>query len=163
MAHGTTEPTARNLDCVAMPHWPASRSHAAIEYVATTSAIGELGQVEVEQSRVGDERQRDLRAGQRGLDLGRGRRAYDDGPSVRMRLAKCFVVECVEHERLRHVDLAFEGDLWDAAARCSEPSFSQSSTESPGSSCSTCALVSAASASGVPVSSPNVPQWLGTQ
>ena len=34
-AHGTTEPTARNFDCVATPHCPLSRSQAAIEYVAT--------------------------------------------------------------------------------------------------------------------------------
>ena len=50
-AHGTTEPTARNFDCVATPHWPASRSHAQMEYVATgASAIGELRQVELEQA-----------------------------------------------------------------------------------------------------------------
>jgi len=30
-AQGTTEPTPRNFDCVATPHWPASRSQAAIE------------------------------------------------------------------------------------------------------------------------------------
>src|SRR5918911_5140385 len=49
-AHGTTEPTARNFDCVATPHCRASRSQAAIEYVATTgSAIGQLHQVEVEE------------------------------------------------------------------------------------------------------------------
>jgi hypothetical protein len=30
-AHGTTEPTARNFDCVATPHCPRSRSQAAIE------------------------------------------------------------------------------------------------------------------------------------
>jgi hypothetical protein len=35
-AHGTTEPTARNFDWTATPHWPASRSQATIEYVATT-------------------------------------------------------------------------------------------------------------------------------
>ena len=33
---GTTEPTARNFDWVATPHCPASRSQAAIEYVATS-------------------------------------------------------------------------------------------------------------------------------
>ena len=49
-AHGTTDPTARYFDCVATPHCPASRSHATIEYVATTgSVIRERGQVEVEQ------------------------------------------------------------------------------------------------------------------
>ena len=49
-AHGTTEPTARNFDWTATPHCLAARSQAAIEYVATTgSAIGELGQVELEQ------------------------------------------------------------------------------------------------------------------
>ena len=30
-AHGTTEPTARNFDCVATPHCAASRSQAQIE------------------------------------------------------------------------------------------------------------------------------------
>ena len=63
-AQGTTEPTARNFDCVATPHWPASRSQAQIEYVATSgdvascklqvasSAIGQLREVEVEDKAV---------------------------------------------------------------------------------------------------------------
>src|SRR2546423_2770638 len=49
-AHETTEPTARNFDSTATPHWPASRSQAAIEKVATMgSAIGQLHQVELQQ------------------------------------------------------------------------------------------------------------------
>ena len=32
-AQGTTDPTARNFDCTATPHCPASRSQATIEYV----------------------------------------------------------------------------------------------------------------------------------
>jgi hypothetical protein len=46
-AHGTMQPTARNLDCTATPHCCASRSQAQIEYVATTGlAVGHLREVE---------------------------------------------------------------------------------------------------------------------
>src|SRR3954469_19318399 len=83
-AHGTTEPTARYFDCVATPHWPASRSHATIEYVATTGlAIRELGQVEVEQLRLRGRHDHasDLRPRERALDVFGRARPHGDGPA----------------------------------------------------------------------------------
>src|SRR5262249_9052319 len=47
-APGPIEPTARNLDWTATPHWPASRSHATIEYVLGL-AVGQLPEIELEQ------------------------------------------------------------------------------------------------------------------
>jgi hypothetical protein len=42
-AQGTTEPTARNFDCTATPHWPAARSQATIEYVLITLTLPARG------------------------------------------------------------------------------------------------------------------------
>ena len=72
---GTTEPTARNFDCVATPHCPASRSQAQIEYVATAgSGHRSAREVEVEQRRIAHERACHLRAGERRDDLVRASR-----------------------------------------------------------------------------------------
>ena len=121
-AHGTTEPTARNFDCVATPHCPASRSHAAIEYVATIgSAIRELRQVEVEQRAVGDERAATSgRASAAFTSSALAARTTTGWPASCAR-AQRLVVDGVEHERTRDVDLALERDLRDPAARRSEP------------------------------------------
>src|SRR5215203_279988 len=88
-AHGTTEPTARNFDCVATPHCWASRSHAAIEYVATRgSAIRELRQIQLEQRGIVDERHRYLRPRERSPNLVRRARVDDDRASLLVRRAE---------------------------------------------------------------------------
>src|SRR5207253_9037425 len=79
-AHGTTEPTARNFDCTATPHCEADRSHATIEYVATTSLrpVRELTEIDAEQVSAvrRDDCSRDLGARQRLLDRLRRRGAH---------------------------------------------------------------------------------------
>ena len=76
-------------------------------------------------------------------------------------LAQCVRVERVQHERLvRKRDLSLDDDLGNPAPRGAQPALSHSSTEPQGSTSmiSTPAGASSRSASGVPVSSPNVPQ-----
>src|SRR5260221_5263975 len=117
-AQGTTEPTARNFDCVATPQWRAARSQAAIEYVATSfSAIGELGQVDVEQGAVVDERAGDLGSRERRFHLGGARRADHDRPAYRVSGAKRVIVDRVEHQGSDEVELAVERNLRNAPAR----------------------------------------------
>src|SRR5438105_3274354 len=85
-AQGTIEPTARNFDCTATPHCFASRSQAAIEYVATSgSAIRELREVELEQvaPRLGHEHGRHLRPRKRRAHLF-GRAGADDDGTARL-------------------------------------------------------------------------------
>src|SRR6185503_16034761 len=128
-AHGTTEPTARNFDCTATPHCPASASHATIEYVATTGsgAIGQLAQVDVEQVAAirGHEGGRNLRMRERRLDLLRRARAHDDRPPGLVRFVQALVVrDVVEHERVRQLELALDRDLRDAPPRRAEPALS---------------------------------------
>ena len=67
-------------------------------------------------------------------------------------------------ERVGHVELAFDGELRHAPAGRAEPALSHTVTEPPGSILSIVTPLGAslASSSGVPVSTPNVPQWHGT-
>src|ERR687888_562315 len=101
-AQGTTEPTARNFDWVATPHWRASGAQAAIEYVATSGlAIRELGEIEIEELglRLGDEHRGDLGPGEGGLYVFCRLRADDDGPSRLMRLLeRSFIGDVIENE-----------------------------------------------------------------
>src|SRR5262245_25721832 len=127
------------------------------------SAIRQLRQVEVEERPVGDERGRHLRPRQGGLHLLGGRGAHDYGPPLLVRQLQRVVLDRVQHQGVVEVELAFEGDLRDPAAGGPEPALPHSSTVSPGCHCSTWALVSAASACGVPVKIGNVPQWYGRQ
>src|SRR5438874_13837180 len=84
-AHGTTDPTARNLDCTATPHCEADRSHATIEYVATTSLrpIRELTEIDIEQVWAvrRDDCSRDFGVGQRLFDRLHRRGPHDDRPT----------------------------------------------------------------------------------
>src|SRR6476469_4160654 len=137
-AHGTTEPTARNFDCTATPHWPAARSHATIEYVATTSlrAIRQLAEIQIQQlAPLGrDERRRHLRVRKCSFDLFRRSGSHDDRAPGRVRFLQLALGrEVVEHECIAEVELAFDGDLRDAAPRRTEPALSHSSSDSPGS------------------------------
>src|SRR5204863_3118295 len=158
-AQGTTEPTARNLDCTPTPHCRAVKSHATIEYVATTGsgAIRELAQIEVEQiTTVGrDDRDRHLRMRQRRLDLvGRGR-SHDDRRARVVGLVKALDVrDLVQHERVGQLELALDGDLGDAPAGRPEPALSHNVTDSPGSiACTSTPAACCLSSSGVPASS----------
>src|SRR6266536_1751651 len=162
-AQGTTEPTARNFDCVATPHWPACGSQAAIEYVATSRALAirELGEVEVEEltPRLGNEDGGDLGAGEGSLDLFGRLRADNDRPPPLVRgLEGGIVGDVVQHQRVVGFELALDRDLRDAAAGGSEPALSQTVAVSPGSSASTSTPGACCrSSSGVPASSGNVP------
>src|SRR5580765_6246722 len=113
-AHGTTEPTDRNLDCTETPHCSASRSQATIEYVATSchSAIRCLDQVDLEQlvARHEDAGYFGTGEGRQHLLLGVG--AHDDRCPVIVRLPQLGVVQLVEYERLRReLDLALDSQL----------------------------------------------------
>src|SRR5947208_13094036 len=161
-AHGTTEPTARNFDCVATPHCRASGSQAAIEYVATrSSAICELREIQLEQFalcfRYHDAR--DLGAGQCLLHAFRGFGADDDRPAPVVRfLQRSVVGNIVEHERVVELDLALDGDLRHPAAGGPKPALSQIAVVSPGSSVMTSMPGACCrSSSGVPASSGKVP------
>src|SRR5581483_5385017 len=110
---------------------------------------------------IGDDRGRDLRPRERRLHLVGRPRAHGDRATLGVRLAERVVVDVVEHERVAEVELSFDADLGHTAPGGAEPALPHSWTVSPGSMRSTCDFVSAASASGVPVSSPNVPQWHG--
>src|SRR5262249_11328904 len=96
-AHGTTDPTPRDFDCVATPRCALSRSQATIEYVATTGSvpIRHLHEVEVQQRGVTHEDRRNLWMRKRPLHLVRRGGAHDDGPSLFERLVRG-VVPCVE-------------------------------------------------------------------
>src|SRR5262245_1161435 len=136
-----------------------------MEYVATISAIRQLGEVEVEQARVVDERARDLRPRERLLHV-LGRTGPDDHrPSRVVRVAERGLVgHVVEHERVVEIELAGECDLRDAPAGRSEPALPHSSIVPPGSTSTTSALgASSRSFSGVPVRSPNVPHCPATR
>src|SRR4051794_20975643 len=127
-AHGTTEPTERNFDCTATPHCFASRSHAAIEYVAMTGlrAIRQLHQVESKEviPVCGDEDGCHLGPGERSAHVF-GRRGADDdrrsGLERRMNLDR--IVRRVDDERLldRHGGIAFDGELRHLPAARSPP------------------------------------------
>ena len=82
--------------------------------MATISAIGELGQVEVEERRIGDEGKRHLRPDERGLHLVGRRGPNDHRTALCVRLAKRVDVDRVEYQRVSYVDLALERDLGDA-------------------------------------------------
>src|SRR5712691_7108036 len=162
-AHGTTEPTARNFDWTATPHWPASRSHATIEYVATTSlrAIGQLAEVAVAQvAAIGrHERRRNLRMRERGLHGLRRGGSHDDRPPGPVCFVQCPLInDVVEHERLVEVELAVDRDLRDPSSRCTEPALPHSSIVPPGSTaCTSTPLARRFSSSGDPARSGNVP------
>src|SRR5256885_14784647 len=116
-AHGTTEPTARNFDCVATPHWPAPTSQAAIEYVATIgSAICQLGEVELEERGVGDERGCDLGPRQRRLHVLGSCGPHDDGAALFMRRAERILFDRVEDECVLQLERPLQRDLGDAAS-----------------------------------------------
>src|SRR5438270_12452232 len=109
-AHDTTEPTARNFDSTATPHWLASRSQAAIEKVATMgSAIGQLRQVELQQilPSLRHEHGGNFGASERGLHAFGGIGSHDHRGPLLVRLVKAVQVghvvedECVfERDRL---------------------------------------------------------------
>src|SRR5207249_6356191 len=124
-------------------HCLASRSHAAIEYVATTgSAIGELGQIEPEQVtplfRYEDGRYfwpRERRA----HVLGRCR-AHDDGTTGLERLDDWLQVgDAFEDECLlrRHGRVTLDRKLRHTPPTAAPPALPHSVTESPGSISST--------------------------
>src|SRR5947209_7981589 len=170
-AHGTTEPTDRNFDCTATPHCFASRSHAAIEYVATTGlrAIRQLREVEGEKvfAARGYEDGSDLGPRKRGADVLRRRRADDDrGARFECGVKLRRVVRRADDERLldRHGGIAFDRKLRHLPAARSPPAFSHTVTVSPGSIISTVTSgASSCSFAGRPTSGGNVPQWHGTQ
>src|SRR5439155_19363586 len=123
----------------------------------------QLGEIELEQGWIGDECAGDLGPRERRLDLLRAARSDHDRPALLVSRLERLDFDRIQYERLPEIELALERDLGHAPSRRSEPALSHSSTVSPGSMRSTWDLVSFASASGVPVSSGNVPQWHGTQ
>src|SRR5439155_9880222 len=162
-AQGTTEPTARNFDCTATPHCSAFRSHATIEYVATTAsaAIGQLAKVERGQiaSIRWDEDGRHLGARERGFDFLGSPRADRDGRAVLVSdMQSRLVGDVLEHECAVDVQLSLHRELGNAAAGGAEPAFSHSVSDSPGwIACTSTPLAYCSSSSGVPGSNGNVP------
>src|SRR5207244_4265612 len=134
-AQGTTEPTERNFDWTATPHWPASRSQATIEYVEMIgSAIRGLDEVDCEEVLRRHQHAGYFRAGERRQHLLLGVCAHDDGHACLVCCVQLRVVELVEHERLgRELDLALDRQLRDALLRRAEPALSQTNTVPPGS------------------------------
>ena len=119
-AQGTTAPTARNFDCTATPHWPASTSHATIEYVATGLAVGQLRQVELEQiAPFGrDEDAGDLGLRERRLHSLGGLGPGDDRATALVGGVQLLVGRLVEPEDIvRQLQLALDRDLGDPDAR----------------------------------------------
>ena len=94
-AQGTTEPTARNFDCTATPHCPASRSHATIEYVEIGLAIRGLDEVDCEQLLRRHEYAGYFRAGQCRQHLLLGVGTNDDRRAFLVGGAQLRVVELV--------------------------------------------------------------------
>src|SRR5512134_628037 len=130
------QPTARNLDCTATPNWRASRSHAQIEYVETsTLPVGQLREVEGEERLVAHERACHLAARERRVHLLDGRGTDDDRRAAGVRGPdRADVAAVVEHERALEVDRALERDLRHLAPRGAEPALAhQNVSVSPGS------------------------------
>src|SRR5256885_10514084 len=120
------------------------------------SSVGEVGGVELEQiaGSVGNDDGGHLGPPERGLDLLGGRCPDNDRRTGLKRLAKLLVVvDVVEDECLRDVELALDRDLRDAAPRCPEPALPHTVTDSPGwtRSIATSVDASRSSSSGVPL------------
>ena len=134
-AHGTTEPTARNFDCTATPHCAgvevAGRDRVRRDDHPYVSSVRSSSSRSAPLGRHEDAR--DLRPRERRLDLLGRRRADDDGRARSERLPQPLaVVDVVEHERLRDVELALDRELRHAAPGRAEPALSHTVTDSPG-------------------------------
>src|SRR5215211_884541 len=132
-------------------------------------SIRQLRQVELEQltAIVADDDAGDLRPRERAQYLVGGRHADDDGRPRRVCLAEALdVVDRFHDQRLveRHVRIALDRDLRNAGAARPPPALPHSSMRAPGSASTiSTPFARSRSACGVPVRSPNVPQWIGMQ
>ena len=118
------------------------------------------GEIELEQRRILDEDARDLRPRERRATASASPARDDDRLPERVRDAQLLeVLERVDDERVGHVDRPLERDRRHAPPGRAEPALSHSSTVSPGAGTSS-SIPSGSrgrNASGVPVSSGNVP------